>query len=460
MLRRLGDRGEGSLSYLAVIVLIGAVLAAVTVVVIPEKITAGISAGICRVTGDKNCEKPGGQNPRSQGATPSAQPTSVPPGQETPQQREYREALDALKKADQDADALEKEWNEFDLLKEIGKLGLDFLAGDIVNCIKKPNLSDCLWALLDIVPWGKIGKLLKSIPKIAKLIDRFLDLKRRLEKARDARKNAKKRADDAAESCRRANGKPNPGNSFVAGTPVLMADGTRRPIERVRVGDVVLAADPVTGLREPRRVTDHIVGEGKRDLARLTVDLDGELGGPVETVVVTEGHRFWVNGTDDWIPASGLVFGDVLTTPGSERAMVVRKTAHRRVARVHNLTVEGLHNYFVGVGGQEVLAHNCEGFDLDFNQVRDRISTHVMPLHGSGGSASGTKFASDIDENDIFERLLNNLSDRNRTGRVDQTEGHEHVFEWPGAGENGEGCVRVWMRPGGQLGTMHPIRCP
>ncbi|WP_067830953.1 polymorphic toxin-type HINT domain-containing protein [Actinomadura kijaniata] len=359
MLRRFGDRGEGSLSYLTVILLIGAVLATVTVVAIPEKISAGISAGICRVTGDKNCGKPSGQRsttaPTGPGSSPSGQSVTGPPGQETPERREYREALDALNKADTDLQQVEKEWNEFDLLKEIGKLGLDFIAGDIVNCLKNPNLSDCLWALLDVVPWGKLGKLLKSIPKAAKLLDRLMDLKRRLEKARDARKNAKKRVDDALDACKK---RQKPGSSFLPGTQVVMADGSRRPIERVRIGDLVWASDPATGRSGPREVTRRTTSSGLKNLSRLTVDLDGELGGETARITATANHPFRVAGADDWIDAGRLVFGDELATSNGDRVLVLDTHRRRSAGRVHNLTVADFHTYYVVAGNTEILVHN------------------------------------------------------------------------------------------------------
>ena len=56
-------------------------------------------------------------------------------------------------------------------------------------------------------------------------------------------------------------------NSFVAGTPILMADGTLRPIERVFKGDLVLATDPATGATVARRVTALIRSDGIKDLA-------------------------------------------------------------------------------------------------------------------------------------------------------------------------------------------------
>ncbi|GAA1555454.1 hypothetical protein GCM10009678_43070 [Actinomadura kijaniata] len=210
------------------------------------------------------------------------------------------------------------------------------------------------------MPWGKIGKLPKTIPKVVKVLDRMMDIKRRLEKARQARKNAKKRADDAEEACKLQKEKP---NSFVAGTPVLLADGTRKPIERIRVGDRVRATDPESGRSGVRVVTDRIVGEGRKRLVDLTVDLDGELGGPTDRITATLGHRFWVSGSADWIEAGGLVFGDMLTGPDGRTAMVLSGRRHERVVRVHNLTVDDLRSYYVSTGARDVLVHNCHDLD-------------------------------------------------------------------------------------------------
>ena len=64
-------------------------------------------------------------------------------------------------------------------------------------------------------------------------------------------------------------------NSFSADTHVLMADGSTKPIEQVEVGDIVLATDPATGLTEPKQVIATIIGEGDKDLVRITVGLQG-----------------------------------------------------------------------------------------------------------------------------------------------------------------------------------------
>ncbi|GAA2421294.1 hypothetical protein GCM10010191_35870 [Actinomadura vinacea] len=360
MLRRLGDRGEGSLSYLAVILLFGSIVAAVTAVALPDEVVADIRAGICTVAGGRDCggrertdaaPSPSGSPGVSPG--PSGTPGGSPTDAETPEEREYREALAALAQAERDAQGVENEWDDFDLLVEIGKLGLDFIAGDIIACVENPNLGDCLWALVGLVPWGKIGKLLKSIPKVVKLIDRFLDLKRRLDKARKGRKDARDRLDRALEACQRKQR-----NSFVPGTPVLMADGTRRPIEHVRVGDLVWAADPRSGRGGPQPVTAVIGGTGIKRLVDITIDLDGQVGGRTTTLTGTGDHPFWVRAAGDWIDADELVFGDRLTTADGRHATVVATQERARFQRVHNLTVAGPHTFHVVAADRGVLVHN------------------------------------------------------------------------------------------------------
>ncbi|GLZ14166.1 hypothetical protein Acsp04_44010 [Actinomadura sp. NBRC 104425] len=357
MLRRLGDQGEGALSYIAITLLVAAVAAAVTVVAVPDTVTRDVRAAVCRVVGSKDCGSGHrGGKPNSSTSPSSSAPVTAPVGGESPEEQEYRAAQDAAARADQEARAIENEWNNFNLLKEIAELGLDWLAGDIINCIRKPNLSDCIWGLLGIIPWGKLGKALKAIPKVVKLIDRFLDLKRRLEKARGARKAAQERLRKALAACQGA-----APNSFPPGTLVLMADGSRRPIERVAVGDLVWATDPETGRDGPRRVTRTIAGAGSKDLVDVVVDLDGSPGGPTAVVTATANHPFWVAGTRDWIDGGRLVFGDMLAAPDGRRALVVETRRYSAERRVHNLTVEGFHTFYVTVGGLDLLVHNDPG---------------------------------------------------------------------------------------------------
>ncbi|WP_245930114.1 Hint domain-containing protein [Allonocardiopsis opalescens] len=141
-------------------------------------------------------------------------------------------------------------------------------------------------------------------------------------------------------------------NSFVADTPVLLADGTHLDIEDVAVGDLVWAHDPATGESGPRPVTDLIRGDGRKTL--VTLDLAG--GG---TVTATDEHPFWVASDRSWTDAEDLRPGDLLTTPAGTSVQVetasVRTVAYQQV---YNLTVADLHTYHVAAGGTDVLVHN------------------------------------------------------------------------------------------------------
>ncbi|WP_248846469.1 polymorphic toxin-type HINT domain-containing protein [Amycolatopsis regifaucium] len=157
---------------------------------------------------------------------------------------------------------------------------------------------------------------------------------------------------DAATRC------PTP-NSFVPGTPVLLADGTYKPIEKVNLGDRVLATDPVTGLTQARPVINLIPGQGLKELVRITVDTDGDRGNATGTVTATDEHPFWVADTGRWTDAEDLNRGDLLRTPDGRLLQVVAVHEWTQQQQVHNLTIEGLHTYYVNVGGQDILTHNA-----------------------------------------------------------------------------------------------------
>ncbi|MFY1672501.1 LamG-like jellyroll fold domain-containing protein [Plantactinospora sp. WMMB334] len=148
-------------------------------------------------------------------------------------------------------------------------------------------------------------------------------------------------------------------NSFAPGTAVLMADGSSKPIEQVRVGEKVIATDPTTGRTEAREVTDLISGQGEKSMVEVTVDVDGAAGDRTGTLTATDGHPFWVAGPDRWVTAEKLTVGAMLRTAAGTFVQITgikRWTAQGQ--RAHNLTVDGLHTYHVVAGGAPVLVHN------------------------------------------------------------------------------------------------------
>ena len=136
--------------------------------------------------------------------------------------------------------------------------------------------------------------------------------------------------------------------SFSGATLVLMADGTKKPIEDVRVGDKVLATDPETGEQVAKKVTHLWVhGDILTDLALA----DGTV------LTTTEDHPYWSIDDQRFERADELARGErVLSADGRPVAVsgLRLSTAHGGLA--YNLSVEGIHTCHVG--DDELLVHN------------------------------------------------------------------------------------------------------
>ncbi|MER7781023.1 polymorphic toxin-type HINT domain-containing protein [Streptomyces albidoflavus] len=95
-------------------------------------------------------------------------------------------------------------------------------------------------------------------------------------------------------------------------------------------------------------------------MVRLTLDLDGEKGDHTASVTATDNHPFWVPELNEWLDATDLDKGNWLQTSAGTRVQI---TAVERTtgldATVHNLTVAGVHTYYVVAGETPVLVHNA-----------------------------------------------------------------------------------------------------
>ncbi len=196
-----------------------------------------------------------------------------------------------------------------------------------------------------------------------------------------------------------------PINSFTPDTPVLMADGSHKAIAKVKVGDQVVATDPRTGRTEARPVAALIIGEGDKNIVEITFDTDGDRGNRTGTVVATDGHPFWVDDFGGWIDAADLKPGDIARTPDGQLLTVVRAhgyTAHRRV---HNLTIDGIHTYYVTAGDRDILVHNkCGDADDGAPQVlRDgEGATPEQMANSVGGPTGGSR----VGQAEVRQHLL------------------------------------------------------
>ncbi|MBN2133603.1 MAG: Hint domain-containing protein [Sedimentisphaerales bacterium] len=135
------------------------------------------------------------------------------------------------------------------------------------------------------------------------------------------------------------------GACFVAGTLIATPDGLK-PIEDIKVGDLVLAADPETGENGAYRVAQTF----KRDATAL---IDIEVGN--KRITCTPEHPFWVP-ICGWVEAAKLQVGDSLCDVDGRELHVDRIAQRETTASVFNIEVERVHTYYVTT--LRVLVHN------------------------------------------------------------------------------------------------------
>lgn len=141
---------------------------------------------------------------------------------------------------------------------------------------------------------------------------------------------------------------------FLAGTDVLMSDGSTKDIEDVKPGDKVQATDPKSGESGPRRVTRLIITEDDKYFNELSiVTRDG-----IEKLTATYEHPFWSPSERDWVEAGALTPGMTLLTDAGDTVIVTGNRSFTKHARTYNLTVDDLHTYYVLAGETPVLVHN------------------------------------------------------------------------------------------------------
>lgn len=123
------------------------------------------------------------------------------------------------------------------------------------------------------------------------------------------------------------------GGCFVAGTLILMADGSHKAIEDVRVGDQILT-------REHERsdtLVPATVASLHRETVRETLLVNGSFG-------LTDNHVIFLNGR--WTEAKKMKVGDTLLNEKGEWVLVESITKVQDTRQVYNFEVENKHSYF------------------------------------------------------------------------------------------------------------------
>ena len=287
------------------------------------------------------------------------------------------------------------------ILEAGGQILMELLGiNDILNCLKG-DLIACVSVVVGALPWGKIfkaKKIAEAIYKAGKAVVTFFEelkwAKAILRGAEDAARAAKEAAAAAAKAAAEkaaaakaaaetaakkvaadaaakakalaakakaktkkpaADGSACPlPHSFVAGTAVLLADGTTKPIEKVEPGDTVAATDPATGENTDEQVTNTIRTDDDEQFVDVTVS------GSAETLTTTEHHPFWSVTREQWVAAGDLREGELLRTAAGTYVQVSAVRSYEHSERTFDLTVDRLHTYYVLAGSTSLLVHNCD----------------------------------------------------------------------------------------------------
>jgi RHS repeat-associated protein len=240
------------------------------------------------------------------------------------------------------------------------KIGCDLVGvNDVWNCTERFSWSECGWSAVDVATLGVGGGATHTLGRLA-----VEDGGRLI--ARTGESEAAELGERAAAGC----------HSFDGRTGVVMADGSRKPISQVKVGDVIIATDPTTHLTAPRRV---VALHRNRDLDLADVVIT-EASGATSIVHTTQHHLFWDITGRAWVEAAQLRAGDAVQTLDGTRATVGDVRSFIELHPMYDLTVELTHTYYVVAGDATVLVHNCPSGGEGGTDPRD--------VHGADRTAS------------------------------------------------------------------------
>ncbi|MGW7172124.1 polymorphic toxin-type HINT domain-containing protein [Streptomyces xanthophaeus] len=205
-------------------------------------------------------------------------------------------------------------------------------------------------------------------------------------------------------------------NCFLAGTLVLMADGSTKSIEDIQVGDEVEAFDPRSGESGGRAVTGLIRTEGEKSLSALSI----ESPAGISTIVATIDHPFWSPSEQAWVKAGDLSIGASLLTSNGAIVTVSENLHYVERVETYNFTVADFHTYYVLAGLTPVLVHNECGpeFSLSKGQFGDKWGRHSKDYNIPAGDA----VAREAYRSSIY------------AVRASHDEARQGPYRWPNAG--------------------------
>lgn len=172
-------------------------------------------------------------------------------------------------------------------------------------------------------------------------------------------------------------------HSFAAGTGVRMADGTIKPIQDVRVSDEISNAVPGATGTEQHRVEQVHTTTTDTDFTDLIVQTpDGQ-----NSITGTQNHPYYDLSADAFVEASKLGLGDRLQSTSGAVVTVLNVRNYTGSMVTYDLTIDGLHTYFVVAGDTPLLVHN--------DSCRDGILAKLPARPTNSGPTAGIAVTND-----------------------------------------------------------------
>ncbi|MEV4757823.1 polymorphic toxin-type HINT domain-containing protein [Micromonospora sp. NPDC049559] len=243
--------------------------------------------------------------------------------------------------------------------------------------------------------------------------------------------------------------KPKPGcHSFDPDTPVLLADGSKKAIKDVQVGDAVTATDPASGTTTAEKVTAL---HNNRDVDLTDVSV-ATPEGAILTLHTTSHHPFWDATTETWVNASQLQPGDSLRGEDGHEVRVASIRSFLGARQMRDLTVDNFHTYYVIAGNMPVLVHNC-------GESKWTPDENYSPEAVAGRSAANKAYYSVPRDTHELVNMLEanpNMSPRLKpNGSVDTFEGNNLSGPARRYWDSWKGSPIYWNgRPGSQIRIM------
>jgi hypothetical protein len=152
-----------------------------------------------------------------------------------------------------------------------------------------------------------------------------------------------------------------------------MADWSTKRIIQIKIGDRVASAVPGGDKNENHVVENVILTKDDRDFVDLKIASPVQGGVPQKTahLTTTYHHPFYDITQAAFVDASELKVGDQLQQADGKPAVVESVRLYHATAITYNLTISGLHTYYVLAGDAPVLVHNSNCNSLTRAQADD-----------------------------------------------------------------------------------------